>query len=113
MNQVIFVGRLVSDPQKTTLESGKTAATITVAVNRNFKNKDGIYETDFIDCVLWDDIARNTIEYCRRGDTIGIKGRLQCMPEDDGDGHMINKKLEVVTERVTFLNSRHNDTDNA
>ena len=108
MNQLCIVGRLVSDPQIKILESGKKETTVTIAVNRTFKNVDGVYETDFIPCVLWEAVAENTTEYCRRGDIIGIRGRLQCMPEDDGDGHITNSKLVVIAERVTFLSASHN-----
>lgn len=37
----------------------------------------GEYETDFINCVLWDSVAKSTSEYCKKGDIVGIKGRLQ------------------------------------
>ncbi|MBQ6841534.1 MAG: single-stranded DNA-binding protein [Bacilli bacterium] len=104
MNHVVLVGRLAENPTLTTTESGKQVTTVSVAVTRNFKNPDGIYETDFIRCVLWNGIASNTSEYCHSGDVIGIKGRLQTSKYEDE-----NKKthyiMEVVAEKVTFLSS--------
>ena len=49
LNQVIVVGRLVADPEVKKLESGKEVTNITLAVNRSYKNAEGVYETDFID----------------------------------------------------------------
>ena len=63
MNTLMIVGRLVRDIEINTLETGKEVAQLTLAVNRSFKNQDGTYDTDFIDCTLWDGIAQNTGEY--------------------------------------------------
>ena len=101
LNNVVMVGRLVSDPQINETENGRKVTTITLAVNRSFKNVDGIYETDFIPCILWDGVAGTTKEYCHEGDVVGIKGRLQSR-----DG-----KVEVVAERVTFLKSGSKESD--
>ena len=104
LNQIIIVGRLVSDLEVRKTESDKSVANITVAVPRNFKNSDGVYETDFIDCVVWNGVAENTAEYCHKGDIIGIKGRMQTKTKEL-DGKKINS-LEVVAEKVTFLSTR-------
>lgn len=71
LNQIIIVGRLVQTPEVVTTESGKHMTYITVAVPRSYKNENGEYETDFIDCVLWEAVAVNTSEYCQKGDVIG------------------------------------------
>ena len=77
MNEVVLVGRLTKDPEVVTTENNKKRALITLAVPRKFKNVDGIYETDFIRIVLWNVIALNTKEYCKSGDLLGVKGRIQ------------------------------------
>ena len=74
LNQTIVVGRLVSDPAVRELEDGKKVSNITLAVPRSYKNGDGEYETDFIDCELWNAVANNTAEYCKKGDVIGVSG---------------------------------------
>lgn len=104
LNQVVLVGRLTSDPEVTETESGKKVTTMNIAVQRPFKNMNGLYETDFIKCVLWNNIATNTSEYCKKGDIVGIKGRLETGNYIDKD----NKKkyyTEVIAEKVTFLSS--------
>ena len=104
MNNVVLVGRLTKDPEVIEKSDDKKVTTVTVAVNRNFKNSEGKYDCDFVRCVLWDGIAVNTCEYCKKGDVIGIKGRLQTSSYEDKD-HNINYVTEVIAERVTFLSS--------
>lgn len=107
LNQVILVGRLTDDPKINASDKGKKIATVTLAVGRSFKNQDGIYETDFIRCILWDGIAVNTKEYCKKGDVVGIKGRLQVESyEKDGQKKYVTN---VVAEKVTFLSSNHDN----
>ena len=97
LNQVIIVGRLVEKPIIEENENGRKVSEITIAVPRSFKNDEGIYDTDFIKCTLWNIIAENTVEYCDKGDLVGIKGRLQCLGGNE---------LQLVAEKVTFLSSR-------
>ena len=96
LNQTVLVGRLVQDPEIKELENDKKVCNITLAVTRSYKNADGIYETDFIPVTLWQGIAENVKEYCKKGDIVGVRGRLQ-VRED---------KVEVVGEKVTFLSSK-------
>ena len=102
LNQIVLVGRLVKTPELRVTENGKKTSTITLAVPRNYKNINGEYETDFLDCTLWTNIAENTTEYCQAGDMIGVKGRVQSriITQDDGTK---KKKTEIVAEKVTFL----------
>ena len=96
LNQIVMVGRLVQDPEIKELENDKKVGNITLAVTRSYKNTDGIYETDFIPITLWQGIAKNVKEYCKKGDLVGVRGRLQARED----------KVEVVGEKVTFLSSK-------
>lgn len=107
LNQVIIVGRLVADPEMVELENGKKVSNLTLAVQRPYKNMDGIYETDFITCTLWDSIANNVKEYCHKGDILGVKGRLQSETQEINDEKKY--KLVVVAEKVTFLSSKKDE----
>ena len=109
LNQVILVGRLVRTPELQITESGKKRSSITLAVSRTYKNQNGEYDTDFLDCTLWTGIAENTAEYCKTGDVIGVKGRLQTWLLENEAGEKY-KKVEIVAEKVTFLSSAKNDT---
>ena len=71
LNQIVIAGRLVSDPQIIESENNIKRTYITVAVPRSYKNVDGSYDTDFIRCTLWNGIAENACEYCKKGDVVG------------------------------------------
>ena len=105
LNQVIMVGRLVSDPTIEKLENGKEISKIVLAIPRSYKNENGEYETDFINVNLFDGVATNTCEYCKKGDIIGVKGRLQCSNETNENGEIVYRQ-KVVAEKVTFLSSK-------
>ena len=99
LNQVVMVGRLVAKPIVEENENGRKVSEITLAVPRSYKNAEGIYETDFIKCTLWNGIAENTVEYCNKGDLIGVKGRLECLGGNE---------LQLVAEKITFLATNKN-----
>ena len=105
LNQVVLVGRLTSDLEAKELEDGKKVTNMTLAIPRSFKNAEGEYETDFVECTLWNNIAENTAEYCKKGDIVGVKGRLQTNNYEKEDGSKVFK-LDVAAEKVTFLSSR-------
>ena len=107
LNQIVLVGRLVKTPELKVTDNGKKTSVITLAVPRNYKNQDGQYDTDFLECVLWTGIAENTAEYCKTGDMIGVKGRVQSRIIEKEDGTK-RKKTEIVAEKVTFLSSSNN-----
>lgn len=104
VNQIVLVGRIARAPETRTTETGKKYATLTLAVPRNYKNINGEYETDFLDCTLWSAVAESTSEYCQTGDMIGVKGRIQSRIIDTPEG-VKRRKTEIVAEKVTFLTS--------
>jgi single-strand DNA-binding protein len=105
MNQVVVVGRLVKDPEVEKTESGKERTFVTLAVPRSYKNENGEYDVDYVDCVLWNQIATNTTEYCKKGDLVGIKGKIETNTYETEDGEK-KKATNIVAERVTFLSSK-------
>ena len=110
LNQIVMVGRLVSDPELKETESGKKVSNLTLAVPRSYKNENGEYDTDFVDCTLWTGVAESTAEYCKKGDLIGIKGRVQTDSYENSDGKK-QKTMRVVAEKVTFLSSKSKDIE--
>lgn len=109
MNQLVLVGRLTNITEIQETENGEKNCEITLAVSRNYKNADGVYETDYINCKVWRNIAGSVTEYCKVGDILGIKGRLQSLPSEEKDNS--NLQLGVVAERITFLsNQKTNDS---
>ena len=89
LNQMILVGRLIDDPKT---EENKTI--VTVSVPASAKDETGQYPVDTIEIELFGSIAKNTAEYCKKGDVIGVKGRIQ--KRDD-------EPMKIVAEKVTFL----------
>lgn len=110
INQIILVGRLTQTPELYVTENGKKVSEITLAVPRAYKNQNGEYDTDFLNCTLWTNIAETTVEYCHVGDVIGVKGRLQSRMIEKEDGSKY-KKTEIIAERVTFLSSKNSSTN--
>lgn len=104
LNQVVLVGRLVDDPVVQEHENGSKSSYLKLAIPRSYKNAEGEYDVDFIDCKLWNTIAQNTSEYCRKGDIVGVKGRVQSSSyEKDGEKKF---SMDIVAEKVTFLSSK-------
>lgn len=109
LNQIILVGRLTRDITVNKSDNGTKVATIGLAIPRSFKNSEGTYDTDFLDCVAFDSIAENTSEYCSKGDIVGVKGRVQSRTIEEND----TKKtvMEIIAEKVTFLSSKEKETE--
>ncbi len=104
MNNVTLVGRLTQDPEVKESADGTKRTVITIAVSRDYRNSDGIYDADFIRCVLWNGIASATKDYCHKGDVVGVKGKLQSRTyetEDNQKKHII----EVIVDKVSFISS--------
>ncbi len=95
LNQIVLVGRLTEI--SILEEEGKKKEIITLGVARNFENKEGIYETDLIKCYLSKYFYNNTLEYLKKGDAIGVRGRLETTE---------NNELVVIVEKLFFLSSR-------
>ena len=110
LNQTVIVGRIVRDLEVHETENGSKVAQLTLAVPRSFKNMNGEYDTDYIPCVLWKGVAENTAEYCRKGDLVGIKGRIQTSQYEQDDE--VKYVTEVVAEKVTFLSSKRQSAFN-
>ncbi len=109
INQVVIVGRITNDIKTKKLKNGSTKSIISLAVPRSFENSEGNYDDDFVDCVLYDNIAKNTCEYCETGDIIGIKGRVQS--REIVNKNKTNYVMEIIAEKVTFLSSNSKKKD--
>ena len=107
MNNLVYViGRLTRNVEVEKTEDGKNYSTINIAVPRSYKNEEGIYETDFVDIKLYNGIAKSTADYCKTGDLVGIKGRIETISEEI-NGKEINKTL-IVAEKISFLATQKN-----
>ena len=102
MNNVVLVGRLAGEPIMEETEGGKKRTSIDIAIPRTYKNSEGMYEADFIRCILWNGIAFNTAKYCHVGDAIAVRGRIQTRSYEEETG---TKKYitEVSAQYINFI----------
>lgn len=109
MNNYTLIGRLVKDLEVKESENKKKYGYITVAVNRTYKNAEGNYDTDFIDMIVWNDIAERISEYCHKGDLIAVNGRIETRMTTVDDHN--EKVTSLVCDKVTFLSTKKNEEE--
>ena len=103
MNKVVLIGRLTRDPElRFTPGTGSAVSTFSLAVDRNFKGKDGQKEADFINIVVWNKLAEIVANNLTKGRLVAVSGRIQTRNYEGNDGQ---KKYftEVVADDVQFL----------
>ncbi|WP_271006894.1 single-stranded DNA-binding protein, partial [Listeria seeligeri] len=105
MNRTILVGRLTKDPELRYTPTGVAVVNFTLAVNRTFSNKNGEKEADFINCIAWRKPAENLANYQRKGNLLGVDGRIQTSTYEGKDGNRVFK-TDVVAENIQFLEPR-------
>ncbi|MFE8701802.1 single-stranded DNA-binding protein [Cytobacillus sp. FJAT-54145] len=105
INQVILVGRLTKDPELKVTQEGISVVSVTLAVNRNFRNTQGDIDADFVHCTLWRKTAENTALYCKKGSLIGITGRIHTRNYENQEGKKVYV-TEVVAESVRFIGKK-------
>lgn len=108
MNKSILIGRLTKTPELKTTASGVSVCSFTLAVNRRFKNANGEYETDFINCVAWRNGAELICKHFDKGSQFGIVGSIQTRSYDDKDGKKVFV-TEVVVDEVYFVGNKKQD----
>ncbi|ENJ3984351.1 single-stranded DNA-binding protein [Staphylococcus pseudintermedius] len=111
LNRTVLVGRLTKDPDFRTTPSGVEVATFTLAVNRNFKSKDGEQQADFINCVVFKKQAENVKNYLSKGSLAGVDGRLQSRSYENQEGRRVYV-TEVICDSVQFLEPKSNNQSN-
>lgn len=105
INNVVLVGRMAGDAELRYTPNNQAVATFRLAVNRPFKNQNGEREADFINCVIWRQQAENLANWAKKGDLIGITGRIQTRSYENQQGQRVYV-TEVVAETFQLLESR-------
>ena len=109
LNHITIMGRLTRDPELRRTGTGTAVASFTVAVDRDFGNRDGgERETDFIDCVAWRQTGEFVSKYFTKGSMIVVSGRLQIRNWNDKDGNK-RRTAEVVADNVYFGESKRSN----
>ena len=110
MNKVILLGRLTKDPETRQTQSTNTQVTsFTRAVNRRFVKQGEERQADFINCVAWNKTAEFVSKYFRKGQQVGVIGRIQTRNYDDDKGikHYVT---EVIVEETYFAGDKKEET---
>lgn len=112
LNHITIMGRLTRDPELKRTGSGLAVANFTVAVDRDFPNKEtGEKETDFINCVAWRHNGEFVSKYFTKGSMIVVSGRLQIRKWIDDNGNN-RSTAEIVTDNVYFGESKRDKDSN-
>lgn len=101
LNKVVLIGRLVEDPELRYTSSGTPVSNFTLAVERNYTNRDGERDVDFIPIVTWRKLAETCAQHLGKGRMVAVSGRLQIRKRQGENRTFINP--EVVANDVTFL----------
>lgn len=110
MNSCNFIGRFVKDPVLNVTKTQKKVVGYTLAVQRTYKNSNGEYEADFIDCISWENQAELIVAHFKKGDLIGVTGRTETrINEYNG---FKSKRSDLVVERITFCERKKDSMNN-
>lgn len=106
MNKVCLIGRLTKDPEVRYTQTNNTlVASFTLAVNRRFAKETDEVKADFINIVAWSKIGEFCSNYFKKGQQVGICGRIQTRSWDDENGQK-RYATEVIAEEVDFAESK-------
>ena len=109
MNKVILMGRLARDPELRSTPNGVSVCTFALAVSRRFKNANGEYDADFINCVAWRQTAEFISKNFTKGRMLGVAGSLQTRSYDkDGQKRYVT---EVSVDEAYFAGDRGSSSD--
>lgn len=103
-NSVCLTGRLTHDIEVKTFESGDRVTSFSLAVQRNYKNKQGDYDCDFINCQARNGTADLLFKYFKKGNFCPIQGELRTRKyEKDGVNHTVTY---VDVNSITFVSNK-------
>lgn len=108
MNKVILIGNLTKDIELQTTNSGVSVGKFTLAIGRRFANANGDRETDFINIVVWRELAENCAKYLGKGRKCAVVGELQTRSYDAQDGTK-RYVTEVNASEVEFLGGKQSE----
>ena len=111
MNKVVLMGRLTRDPEVRYTQTNNTlVANFSLAVNRRFTREGDSQTADFINIIAWSKTGEFVSKYFKKGQQVGVIGRIQTRSWDDQQGQK-RYATEVVAEEVYFADSKRNSDD--
>lgn len=106
LNKIVLIGRLTRDPELRYTSNGTPVCNFTLAVERNYTNRDGDRDVDFIKIVTWRGLAENCARHLGKGRMVGVDGSLQIRKSENNNKTYINP--EVNADNVQFLDFGNN-----
>lgn len=104
LNRVVLIGRLTKDPELRYTSNGTAVATFTLAVDRNYSNQQGERQADFLNIVVWRQLAELCANYLKKGRLTAVEGSIQTRNYDNQEGRKVYV-TEIVADNVRFLES--------
>lgn len=105
MNKVFLIGNLTRDPELSTTNSGISLCRFSLAVSRRFANAEGERETDFLNIIVWRQLAETCHKFLKKGSKVCVLGSIQTRNYEAQDGTK-RYLTEIIAEEVEFLNSK-------
>lgn len=110
MNKACITGRLTKDIDLRYTQNNVAVVQFNLAVTRRYKNNNGDYESDFINCVAYRQVAELLNKYTKKGDLIGVEGKIQTRNYENKDGKKVYI-TEVIVENIDFLSTNKIEKD--
>lgn len=111
LNKIFIIGNLTKDPELRYTRSGIAVASLSLATNRQYKDKSGEQKKEvcFIKAVAWDKRAEICNQYLHKGSSVFVEGRLQSRNWETPEGQK-RSTLEIVVENVQFLGKKEDSS---
>lgn len=110
LNMAVLMGRLTSNPELRHTGNDVPVTSFTLAVDRQYKNKNGEKQTDFIGVVAWRSTAEFAAKYFQKGQLVAVQGAIQTRSYTDRDGNK-RKAFEILADKAHFAESKRDHSD--
>lgn len=111
MNNVQLIGRLTRDIDLKKTPQGDSVGRFTLAVDRKFKNKNGEYDADFINCQIWRQVADTLARYAHKGTKIAVDGNIRTGSYENQQGQKVYT-TEVYVNNFYFVEPSNKNNNN-
>lgn len=113
INKIIMIGRLTADPSLRYTQGGTSVASFSIANNRSYTAQNEKKEqVSYFNCVAWGKTGEVIAQHCKKGQRIGLEGRLQQRSWQDQSGQKRNI-VEIVVENFQFLEGKGRESESS
>lgn len=106
LNSVSLIGRLTKTPTLQTTKNDKIFCRFTLAIRKVYKNSDGDYDNNFIQCIFWGSSAKQLVKQCEKGDTIAVWGALDTDSYQNKNGETVYQTTVIISDFRTVLSKK-------